>query len=186
MLGEWNTRWGGSCFVSLIILVDSNNRIRPQDYYCVDVIEEAIDEGRRQFPEAHWVHYNRYNCSFNPEGTVDLLIPELGVQFDFIVAYSVFTHIARGEMHDLPGQLRPVSSRGERLLSPSSTRITRAGQQPTLATTFGGDWNRPVEPKPRSMSPAFSRRLAARPGAPWWTGPNFMSRAAASTACDRS
>ncbi len=56
------------------LLVDSNGRICPQDYYCVDVIREAIDEGRKQFPEAHWVHYNRYNCSFNPEGTVDILI----------------------------------------------------------------------------------------------------------------
>jgi hypothetical protein len=72
----------------------------------VDVVKEAIDEGRRQFPEAHWVHYDRYNCSFNPEGTVDIPIPELGVEFDFIVAYSVFTHIAREEMHDLVGQLR--------------------------------------------------------------------------------
>ena len=88
------------------LLVDSNNRIRPQDYYCVDVIKEAIDEGRRQFPEAHWVHYNCYNCSFNPEGAADIPIPELGVEFDFIVAYSVFTHIAREEMHDLVGQLR--------------------------------------------------------------------------------
>ena len=88
------------------LLVDSNSRIRPQDYYCVDVIKEAIDEGRRQFPEAHWVHYDRYNCSFNPEGTVDIPIPELEVAFDFIVAYSVFTHIAREEMHDLVGQLR--------------------------------------------------------------------------------
>jgi hypothetical protein len=88
------------------LLVDSNTRIRPQDYYCVDVIIEAIDEGRTQFPEAHWVHYNRYNCSFNPEGTVDILIPELGVEFDFILAYSVFTHTAREEMHDLVGQLR--------------------------------------------------------------------------------
>ena len=72
----------------------------------MDVVKEAIDEGRRQFPEAHWVHYDRYNCSFNAEGTVDIPIPELGVEFDFIVAYSVFTHIAREEMHDLVGQLQ--------------------------------------------------------------------------------
>jgi hypothetical protein len=88
------------------LLVDSNHRIRPRDYFCVDVIREAIDEGRQQFPEANWFHYNRYNCSFNPEGSADAPIPELGAEFDFIVAYSVFTHIARGEMHDLVGQLR--------------------------------------------------------------------------------
>jgi hypothetical protein len=88
------------------LLVDSGKRIRPQDYYCIDVIREAIDEGRIQFPDAHWVHYNRYNCSFNPGGSVDVRIPDLGAEFDFILAYSVFTHIARDEMHDLVGQLR--------------------------------------------------------------------------------
>jgi len=93
-------------------LVDSNNRIRPQDYYCVDVVNEAIEEGRRQFPQAHWVHYDRYNCSFNPEGTKDTPIPELGVEFDFIVAYSVFTHISREETHDLVGQLRALLKPG--------------------------------------------------------------------------
>jgi 2-polyprenyl-3-methyl-5-hydroxy-6-metoxy-1,4-benzoquinol methylase len=94
------------------LLVDSNNRIRPQDYYCVDVVKEAIEEGWRQFPDAHWVHYNRYNCSFNPEGAEDIPIPELGVDFDCIVAYSVFTHIAREEMHDLVGQLRALLKPG--------------------------------------------------------------------------
>jgi hypothetical protein len=72
------------------------------------VVKEAIEEGRRQFPQAYWVHYDRYNCSFNPEGTKDTPIPELGVGFDFIVAYSVLTHIAREEMHDLVGQLRAL------------------------------------------------------------------------------
>ena len=67
-------------------LADSNNRIRPHDYYCVDVIKEAIEEGRRQFPQAHLVHYDRLNCSFNPEGIEDIPIvfgtswmPDVGV-----------------------------------------------------------------------------------------------------------
>src|SRR5262249_53297366 len=88
------------------LLVDSNGRIRPRDYYCLDVIEDAIEEGRGQFPDGHWVHYDRYNCSFNPEGARDLPIPEMGVAFDFIVAFSVFTHTTRDEMHDLVAQLR--------------------------------------------------------------------------------
>jgi SAM-dependent methyltransferase len=52
------------------------------------------------------VHYDRFNYSFNPEGIEDIPIPELEADFDFIVAFSVFTHIAREEMHDLVGQLR--------------------------------------------------------------------------------
>jgi SAM-dependent methyltransferase len=76
------------------------------NYYCLDVIREAIDEGRKLFPEANWFHYDRYNCSFNPEGVVDLPVPALGVEFDFILAYSVFTHTTWEETKDLVEQLR--------------------------------------------------------------------------------
>ena len=85
------------------LLRDPNCKICPQDYYCLDVIEDAVREGRKQFPQAHWLHYHRYNCSFNPEGLVDMPIPEMGIQFDIILAYSVFTHTTREEMHD-PGK----------------------------------------------------------------------------------
>jgi hypothetical protein len=80
--------------------------IAPENYTCLDVVGNAIDEGRKAFPRGHWVHYDRYNCSFNPDGVRDLPIPELGASFDFILAYSVFTHTTRQEMHDLAGQLR--------------------------------------------------------------------------------
>ena len=101
------------------LLADPECGIRPEDYCCIDIIEEAVAEGRRKFPQARWVHYNRYNCSFNPEGVVDLPIPELDAAFDVILAYSVFTHTTREEMHDLIVQLR--------------TRLAPGG---TLAFTF--------------------------------------------------
>ena len=88
------------------LLRDSGGKIRPQNYYCIDVIKDAIDEGRKQFPEAHWLHYNRYNVSFNPEGFASEPIPVMSTKFDTIVAYSVFTHTTREEMHDLVGQLQ--------------------------------------------------------------------------------
>jgi SAM-dependent methyltransferase len=88
------------------LLRDPTCKIRAQDYYCLDVIEDAVAEGRKQFPQAHWMHYRRYNCSFNPEGIVDLPIPEMGIEFQFILAYSVFTHTTREETHDLVAQLR--------------------------------------------------------------------------------
>lgn len=87
------------------LLPDSNGAIRPEKYYCVDVIREALDAGRGRFPEANWVHYNRYNCSFNPEGIKDLPIPDMGTEFQIILAYSVFTHTTREEMHSLVEQL---------------------------------------------------------------------------------
>jgi len=97
------------------LLLDPLCRVREEDYYCLDVINEAIGEGRRMFPSAHWFHYDRYNCSFNPEGVVDLPVPDLGVEFDFILAYSVFTHTTFEEMKDLIGQLRARLAPGGRL-----------------------------------------------------------------------
>jgi len=88
------------------LLLDPDCTIRPRDYYCVDVIPEALEEGRKRFPQAHWVHFNRYNCSFNPDGIDGLPIPDMGINFDMILAYSVFTHTTRDEMKELVEQLQ--------------------------------------------------------------------------------
>jgi SAM-dependent methyltransferase len=88
------------------LLLDPACAIRHENYYCLDIIRDAIEEGRKIFPKANWFHYDRYNCSFNPEGVVDLPVPDLGVEFDFILAYSVFTHTTWHETHDLVDQLR--------------------------------------------------------------------------------
>jgi SAM-dependent methyltransferase len=98
-----------------------------RNYYCLDVISEAIDEGRKAFPAAHWGHYNRYNRSFNPEGIPALPVPDPGVRFDVILAYSVFTHTTFEEMKDLVRQLE--------------TRLAPGG---TLAFTFIDPHWRPV------------------------------------------
>jgi len=88
------------------LLRDRKCTIRLENYYCVDVLREALEEGGESFPAAHWIHYNRYNCSFNPDGVRDLPIPDMGIEFDVILAYSVFTHTTRDEMNDLVAQLR--------------------------------------------------------------------------------
>ena len=88
------------------LLLDPACAISHQNYYCLDVIREAIEEGRKTFPNAHWIHYDRYNCSFNPSGIRDLAVPDLGVEFDFILAYSVFTHTTFEEMKELVAQLQ--------------------------------------------------------------------------------
>lgn len=88
------------------LLLNPDCVIRPENYYCLDVIREATEEGRRKFPQAHWIHYNRYNCSFNPGGVAGLPLPEMGIEFDVILAYSVFTHTGREEMNELVEQLR--------------------------------------------------------------------------------
>jgi len=88
------------------LLLDPACTICHENYYCLDIIRDAIDEGRKTFPKANWFHYDRFNCSFNPEGVVDLPVPDLGVEFDFILAYSVFTHTSWEETKDLVEQLR--------------------------------------------------------------------------------
>ena len=88
------------------LLLSPGCTIQPRNYYCMDVLREALDRGRQRFPQAHWIHFNRYNCSFNPDGVADLAVPDTGVEFDIILAYSVFTHTTREEMNDLVRQLR--------------------------------------------------------------------------------
>lgn len=97
------------------LLLDPGCVIRHQDYYCLDVVAKAIDEGRKAFPDAHWFHYDRYNCSFNPEGGRDLPVPDFGVEFDYIVAYSVFTHTTFMEMKEFVAQLRQRLAPGGKL-----------------------------------------------------------------------
>lgn len=103
--------WGGKRVLDFggnagNILLNPDCAIRHENYYCVDVLREAIEEGREKFPRAHWLHYDRYNCSFNPQGVEDAAVPDFGVEFDIILAYSVFTHTTLEEMRDLAGQLR--------------------------------------------------------------------------------
>ncbi|HEY6333345.1 MAG TPA: class I SAM-dependent methyltransferase [Blastocatellia bacterium] len=94
------------------LLLDRDCTIRRHRYYCLDVLQEALEVGRSRAPEAHWIHYNCYNRSFNPDGIPGLPVPDMVVRFDIILAYSVFTHTTREEMHRLVDQLR-------RLLTPN-------------------------------------------------------------------
>lgn len=101
------------------LLLSQDCTIQTELYFCVDVLQEALERGRQRFPQAHWIHFDRYNCSFNPDGIKDLQLPDIGIEFDFILAYSVFTHTTRAEMKDLVAQLQ--------------ARLAPAG---TLAFTF--------------------------------------------------
>jgi SAM-dependent methyltransferase len=93
------------------LLRDPACAIRLENYFCLDVIPDAVEAGREMFPRGHFIHYDRYNCSFNPGGAKDLPLPDLGFKFDVVLAFSVFTHIARGEMCELVDQLRAQLAR---------------------------------------------------------------------------
>jgi SAM-dependent methyltransferase len=87
------------------LLADPNSTIDQDQYWCIDVSRDAIEKGKASYPAAHWVFYNRYNFAFNPTGVEGLAMPDLGQDFDYILAYSVFSHIDKSEMLDLIAQL---------------------------------------------------------------------------------
>jgi SAM-dependent methyltransferase len=97
------------------ILKDQNSTIDHCKYWSLDVSKDAIERGRREFPQAHWLYYNRYNFSFNPDGVQNLELPFQEERFDLILAYSVFTHIGLKEMLSLVKDLLRLLRPGGRL-----------------------------------------------------------------------
>jgi SAM-dependent methyltransferase len=89
-------------------LVSAGDQVDHDDYWCLDVTRAAIEEGGRTFPRAHFVFYNRYSSYFNPNGIRNLPVPDLGLKFDIILAFSVFTHTHQKEMLELVEQLRSM------------------------------------------------------------------------------
>ena len=88
------------------ILRDPECTIDRERYWCIDVAPASIERGRAEFPEAHWIFYDRYCFFFNPYGVHDLPLPLIEQRFDFIVAYSVFTNTPRADMLQLVDQLK--------------------------------------------------------------------------------
>lgn len=90
------------------MLRDPNSTIDHERYWCIDVVNESIEQGKTEFPEAHWLFYDRYCFFFNPHGIRSLPLPRFDQTFDFIVAYSVFTNTPRREMLELVEQLQAL------------------------------------------------------------------------------
>ena len=80
-------------------------RIDEEKYCCIDVSPDGIAEGKRTFPKANWILSDRYNISFNPAGSKSANIPPTPHLFDYILAYSVFTHIDVAEMDEITSEL---------------------------------------------------------------------------------
>jgi SAM-dependent methyltransferase len=148
-------------------------RIEERNYWCVDLSHDAIDHGKREYPQAHWIFYDRYNFAFNPLGIPGLPVPLPGERFDFILAYSVFTHTSRAEMFELVEVLR------NRLTNEGSLAFTfidphyvlRADYSPFL---WGKDQHTNLRlrlEKMRTQNPAISvdAMLREAAGARWCT-----------------
>ncbi|HEY2964054.1 MAG TPA: class I SAM-dependent methyltransferase [Pyrinomonadaceae bacterium] len=87
-------------------LESAGDNVDHEDYWCIDLNPPVIAQGRRLYPRAHFIHFNRYSPQYNPHGVRHAPIPECGVKFDFVLAFSVFTHVDEKEMLELVGSLR--------------------------------------------------------------------------------
>ena len=89
-------------------LGSAGNRLDHENYWCLDLNLDVVEQGQRTYPRAHFLHYNRYSSQYNPNGIRYLPIPDCGVKFDIIIAFSVFTHTDRSEMVELVSSLRTM------------------------------------------------------------------------------
>ena len=86
--------FGGS-FGNLIRSADGI--IESKNYTVIDVDNEAISLGKKNYPDATWIYSNEYNPAYNPEGIEKLKLTE---NYDLIWAYSVFTHTSYEDFKD--------------------------------------------------------------------------------------
>jgi hypothetical protein len=90
------------------MLRDPQCTIDPELYWCIDVDRESLDVGRASWPEAHWIHYDRWSFFFNPDGVPNLPVVDVERKFDYIVAYSVFPNTTLTDMVELVPQLEEM------------------------------------------------------------------------------
>jgi SAM-dependent methyltransferase len=87
-------------------LESAGDDVNHDDYWCIDINPAVVEQGRLTYPRAHFVHFNRYSPQYNPHGRRNQPLPDCGVKFDIIVAFSVFTHVDKNEMVESVEALR--------------------------------------------------------------------------------
>ena len=114
-------------------LTSAGRVVDHQNYWCLDLNRAVLEMGRREFPQAHFVHYNRYSSQYNPDGVRNLPVPDLGLKFDIVLAFSVFTHTHPSEMIELVGQLRRMlTPQGVFAFTFTDPRYDRSLSDPSL------------------------------------------------------
>lgn len=74
-----------------------NPDIDRDKYTCVEVDKEPLEVGKAEFGTGNWIHYDRYNMDYNPNGSIDAELPDVPYH-DYAWAYSVFSHTDCDEM----------------------------------------------------------------------------------------
>lgn len=73
------------------LMTNSKGIIQPEHYTCIDISLEAINHGEKIYPNATWIHYDRYNPAFNKESNACMNFDH-NQKYDIIFSHSVFTH----------------------------------------------------------------------------------------------
>ena len=58
----------------------------------MDVGVGCIEQGKKDYPNSQFIHYDRFNWAYNHNGDVDLAFPDVSKSQDLIWSYSVFSH----------------------------------------------------------------------------------------------
>jgi SAM-dependent methyltransferase len=110
---EWRGRnvldFGGNCGN---ILLAPKCSIDHERYWCLDVSPDGIAAGKRAFPRANFIWWDRYNVNFHPDGRRGAPLPDFPHKFDIIVSYSVFTHLDLPETDEFLAQLLALLNPG--------------------------------------------------------------------------
>jgi hypothetical protein len=72
-------------------LASAGSKFKQENYTGIDVDSSAIGLGKKQFPNAEFIHYNAFNHMYNPTGLENLNLP-ITKTYDTVISYSVFTH----------------------------------------------------------------------------------------------
>lgn len=122
------------------ILRDRNSTIDPERYWCLDVDQDSIAQGKASFPLSHWLFYNRFSFFFNPYGVPNLPLPQMDQTFDYIVAFSVFTNTNQADMLQLVDELKSILSEDGALAFTFIDPYFVTWELSNGETTCNGDW----------------------------------------------
>ena len=89
--------WGGN---RGNIVYFSNGEIAESNYTSVDVDNDSLVSGKLEFPDANFIHYNRYNWCYNHAGSTTEPYPTLESSYNYVICYSVYTHTDYQDMRD--------------------------------------------------------------------------------------
>ena len=74
------------------LLYFSNGEIEQKNYFCIDVESDAIESGKNEFPNATFLHWNKFSPMYNHDGNINEPLPLLNQKFDVAFSFSVITH----------------------------------------------------------------------------------------------